>query len=331
MARESSVILATQFYVTHETMSKKYNIHPDFSKFPVLNLSFHPLIIGLINLVMKIQRFFTKRSFDLVIDKHHIRRADGSSMKITTMTPHGISKPAPALVYYHGGGFAMTFASLHLNSCERYANEAGCIVVFVEYRLAPKHPFPAGFNDCYSGLEWAIRQADGLGIDSRRIAVGGDSAGGALAAGVAQKARDQKLVKLCAQLLIYPVLDHSCSTLSGTDFVDVPLWNAISNRRMWDMYLADFAKGELPDYAAPGHGQVAQLPLSYVETAEYDPLRDEGLAYAKALQQEGIEVIVNETHGTVHGYDGMEKSALAKLGLEARIAFLQKAFSSSAD
>jgi acetyl esterase len=310
-------------------MNKKYNIHSDFGKFPVLNLKFSPWIIGLINLFMKIQRFFAKRSFDLRIDHHHVSRTDGSSLKITTMTPHGIEKPAPALIYYHGGGFAMTFASLHLNNCERYANEAGCIVVFVEYRLAPKYPFPYGFDDCYTALDWTIRQADALGIDTQRIVVGGDSAGGAFAAGVAQKARDEKVASLCGQLLIYPVLDHSCSTPSATDFVDVPVWNATSNRRMWDMYLSRYPKGQLPDYAAAGHGQLQQLPLSYVETAEFDPLRDEGLQYASALGKQGIEVVLNETQGTVHGYDGNERSELAKQALNKRIEFLQQAFSAT--
>jgi len=307
-------------------MSDKYNIHPDFSKFPVLTLKFSPIILFLINLIMKIQRFFTKRHFDLKIDKHRVKRPDGSTIKVITMTPHGLAKPAPALVYYHGGGFAMTYASLHLESCERYANEAGCIVVFVEYRLAPKHPFPAGFDDCYTGLDWAVRQADGLGIDSSRIAVGGDSAGGAMAAGVAQKARDQHLVDLCAQLLIYPVLDSRCSTPSATDFVDVPLWNAISNRRMWEMYLSKNPGDQVPDYAAPGLGSIEGLPFTYVETAEFDPLRDEGLDYAKALQQQGTQVTVNETSRTVHGYDGNAKSELAKQSLLERIAFLQQAF-----
>lgn len=307
-------------------MSKKYNIHSDFEKFPVLNVKFSPWIIGLINLFMRIQRFFAKRSFDLSIDKHYISHADGHNIKVITMTPHGLEKPAPALIYYHGGGFAMTYASLHLESCERYANEAGCIVIFVEYRLAPKQAFPCGFDDCYSALDWAIRQADGLGIDTRRIAVGGDSAGGALAAGVAQKARDEKLVELCAQLLIYPVLDSRCTTPSATDFIDVPLWNAISNQRMWDMYLSRYPKSQLPDYAAPGQGQLQQSPLSYIETAEFDPLRDEGLELANALQQQGTEVVINETKGTIHGYDGNANSDIAKRSLHARIRFLQQAF-----
>ncbi len=307
-------------------MNKKYAIHPDFARFPVLTFKFSTPLLWLINSLSKMQRFFARRSLDLVIENHFIARADGSRLTVATMTPHGLAKPAPALVYYHGGAFAMTYASLHLQNCARYANEAGCIVVLVKYRLAPKYPFPGGFDDSYAALEWVVKQAKSLGIDGSRIAVGGDSAGGALAAGVAQKVRDTQLVTLRAQLLIYPVVDNSCSTPSATDFVDVPLWNAISNQRMWAMYLSRYPKGETPAYAAPGHGQLNGLPLSYVETAEFDPLRDEGRNYATALQAHGVEVHINDTQGTIHAYDGNAKSGIAKQSMLQRIAFLKKAF-----
>jgi acetyl esterase len=314
-------------------MNKKYDIHPDFEKFPVVTLTFNVVLLWLINTVMKLQCFFVRRSLNLTIEHHLITRTDGSRLKIFTMTPHNLTTrvPAPALIYYHGGGFGITYASLHLKSCERYANETGCIVIFVPYRLAPKHPFPGGFDDCYASLEWGITKADSLGIDASRIAVGGDSAGGALAAGVAQKSRDEKLVRLCAQLLIYPVLDNTCSTPSATEFVDVPVWNARSNRHMWDMYLSRYRETAIPAYAAPGHGQLHHLPMTYVETAEFDPLRDEGLSYIAALQQQGIEVFINETKQTVHGYDAMAKSEISKRSMLARIAFLNQAFAPSDD
>jgi acetyl esterase len=310
-------------------MTNKYAIHPDFQRFPVVTFKFNVLLLWLINIVMKVQCFFVRRSLKLTVDNHRIVSADGSSVKAFTMTPHGLTKPAPALIYYHGGGFAMTYVGLHLHNCERYANEAGCIVVFVDYRLAPRHCFPGGFDDSYTTLDWVVREADNLGIDVHRIAVGGDSAGGALAAGVAQKARDEHLVNLCAQLLIYPVLDDSCSSPSATDFTDTPLFNAVSNRYMWDVYLGEQRAGETPPYAAPGKGHLQDLPLSYVETAEFDPLRDEGQSYASKLRAQGTEVVSNNTTQTVHGYDGVEKSALAKQSMLQRIAFLNKAFVSA--
>lgn len=307
-------------------MAEKYDIHPDFARLPVMTFRFNALLLWFINLVTRVMCFFTWRSLKLVVNNHVIARADGSGLKVATMTPHGLAKPAPALIYYHGGGFAITYAPLHLQNCARYANEASCIVVFVDYRLMPRYPFPGGFDDCYAALEWVVRQATSLGIDSNRIAVGGDSAGGALAAGVAQKARDQQLINLCAQFLVYPVLDNSCSTPSATDFIDVPLWNAVSNRYMWEVYLSRYPNNEVPAYAAPGHGQLHNLPLSYVETAEFDPLRDEGMNHASALQQSGVEVIVNPTRQTVHGYDGIAKSQISMGSMLERISFLKKAF-----
>ncbi|CAA0123508.1 Carboxylesterase NlhH [Halioglobus japonicus] len=312
-------------------MSTKYNIHPDFARFPVFTFKFSPLIVGLMNLLIKVTRWLGKRSFTLNTQEHTLVSADGSPFKVIVMTPHDLPKSAPVLLYYHGGGFALTYASNHLQNCERYANDARCIVVFVDYRLAPKHPFPCAFDDSYAALEWVVKESDKLGIDPSRIAVGGDSAGGALAAGVAQKARDEQLVTLCGQLLIYPVLDNSCCTPSATDFVDVPLWNAISNRRMWEMYLSQYSHQETPLYAAPGHGQLRDLPLSYVETAEFDPLRDEGLNYIAALQAENTEVVTNETRQTVHGYDGNAKSSIAKQSMLERVEFLQQAFAPVAD
>lgn len=307
-------------------MRKKYAIHPDFAKVPVFNFRFHPLLMSSLNTLTRALTFVTKRSYSLSVAKREIRSADGSRFPVLVMTPHDLQRPAPALLYYHGGAFAMTYASLQLANAERYANDAGCVVVFVDYRLAPQHPFPCGFDDCYAALGWTLQEADRLGIDPARIAVGGDSAGGALAAGVAQRARDEGLLKLCAQLLIYPVIDNSCATASAREFVDVPLWNAISNRRMWDMYLSRYRNAPLPAYAAPGTGQLHDLPPAYAETAEFDPLRDEGQQYAAALQAHGIEVVRNDTRGTIHGYDGMAKSAIAKDAMLQRIAFLRRAF-----
>lgn len=304
----------------------KYNIHSDFQKFPVINIKFNSLMMGIFNTMLKVSRVMQKRSYDLNVEKVTTKAVDGYPVKLIVMTPHNVKAKAPALVYYHGGGFGMTYSSMHLENAERYANETGCISIFVQYRLMPKHPFPNGFDDSYAALQWTVDNAEKLGIDKQHIVVGGDSAGGAMAAGASQKARDTNLVKLCGQLLIYPVLDHSCSTPSATNFTDVPLWNANSNRGMWDTYLKRYAKDDLPDYAAPGHGNLAALPLTYIETAEFDPLRDEDHMYAEALRALGNEPIMNETFGTIHGYDGNGNSAISKSSMVKRIEFLKQAF-----
>ena len=306
--------------------TEKYAIHSDFAKFPTVSIRFNPLVIAVLNLLIRVTRVLRKRFSDVTVTRHKIAGQGGHRIGVRVVTPDNVKPGAPALIYYHGGAFAITFASLHLESAERYARETGCIVVFVCYRLAMKNPFPDGFDDAYAALNWVVENADELGVDRARIAVGGDSAGGALAAGVAQKCRDEKLVSLCGQLLIYPVLDHRCDTASATEFVDVPLWTAISNRRMWAMYLRRFTLATPPAYAAPGRGNASGLPPSYIETAEFDPLRDEGLNYAKALTACGNEPTLNETHGTIHGYDSMANNETSVVSMQKRIDFLKSVF-----
>jgi len=241
-------------------------------------------------------------------------------------TPADSHDRSPLLIYYHGGGFALRHAPLHIRACEHYARMAQCKIFFVDYRLSPKYGWPCGFNDCYRALEWAIEQASVLGIDSQKIIVGGDSAGGALAAGVAQKARD-KNIPLRGQLLIYPMLDHRSTTPSAVAYQDTPVWNAKINRIAWDLYLSEPQRENPPDYVVPGRCEdLKGLPAAYVETAEFDPLHDEGVDYAKALQQAGVPIELNETKGTFHGFEMVEKSPLVALSLRRRVEFLERTF-----
>ena len=306
--------------------TKRYAIHQDFEKFPVMNFRFNSLVIGLLNLLLRVTRVFRNRSDAVAVTRHRIVGEGGHRFDVKVFTPKTVTAAAPALVYYHGGAFAMTFASLHLENAARYAEATGCVTVFVCYRLAMRHPFPNGFNDAYAALKWAVGNATELGVDADRIAVGGDSAGGALAAGVAQRARDEGLVSLCGQMLIYPVLDSRCNTASATEYVDVPLFTAISNQRMWAMYLRHYAAGATPPYAAPGLGDVRNLPPAYIETAEFDPLHDEGLDYARKLAAAGNAPALNETRGTIHGYDGALKNETAVASMQKRIEFLRSVF-----
>jgi len=308
------------------SVNKKYMIHADFQKIPVINLRFSTLVIAVLNLVMRVTRVLRKRARGVTVTRHKIAGKGGHRFDVRVIVPDNTEPSAPALIYYHGGGFALTFSSLHLDNAERYAKDAGCITVFVCYRLAMKNPFPDGFDDAYTALGWVVENADQLGVDRARIAVGGDSAGGALAAGVAQKCRDENLVELCGKLLIYPVLDNRCNTTSATEFFDVPLWNAISNRRMWEVYLSRFPQVAPPAYAAPGLGDVRGLPQTYIETAEFDPLHDEGLNYAERLAENGGSPVINETCGTIHGYDGLGKNEIAIASMQKRIDFLKSVF-----
>lgn len=287
-------------------------------------------MMGFLNGIMKLMRLLDRaRTPDVTRNMVQVRGADGAVFDLIMLVPRVLQKPAPVVLYFHGGAFALGYTPAQLRLCERYAREGQCLVAYVDYRLAPTYPFPHGFNDCYAALEWMLANAATLGIDRSRIAVMGDSAGGAFAAGVAQKALDNG-ISLCAQLLIYPVLDSDCKTKSATEFVDVPLWNAISNRRMWQMYLKNFS-GTAPAYAAPGlRTNLSGLPPTYLETAEFDPLRDEGLAYAETLQEQGVVVKLHETKGTIHGFEVAPTNPETVAALRRRVEHLKTLFANPA-
>jgi acetyl esterase/lipase len=307
----------------------KYPVHPDFEKLPVYNMRFNRVVVGLLNLLIRLTRRLHRARAGVSLEKAALTRPDGTALDLLVFRPiAGGGGTRPALLYCHGGAFALTYGGVHLDNAAAYARECGCITVFVDYRLGPGYPFPHGFNDCYAALAWSVDRAGELGIDRRCIAVAGDSAGGALATTVAQKARDTGLVALCGQMLIYPVIDNECRTASAVEFVDTPMWTGVSNRRMWDMYLRDYP-GELPPYAVPGRGNAGGLPTTYIETAEFDPLRDEAMDFAAALRRRGNEPVVNATQGTVHGYDALPRSAVVQHSVRQRIAFLNGVFAAA--
>ena len=308
-------------------MNDRPNIHPDFHSIKGIATNLKRLPLTLMNGFLSGVNSLYLRKYKTIVSHETITGIDGHRVPLLIFTPENLSTPSPALVYYHGGAFILKQAPPHLDNAARYAREANCRVIFVDYRLAPHHPFPAAFNDCYSALQWTLTHAQRLGIDASRIAVGGDSAGGALAAGVAQKALQEDGIKLCGQLLIYPVTDSTCHWPSVKKYSSVPPFKALPYIAVWEAYLGKPLSAGTPRYAAPLLGEVAGVAPAYVETAQYDPLHNEGTAYAEALQAKGIEVVVNATTGTVHGFDLLAaKSTISKAALQSRIQFLRKCF-----
>jgi len=301
-------------------------MHDDYRKIPSVSLPFRRPLVGALNALLAFDCWRSPVDPRVLRRREKIYNADGSCFEVLVMEPAETTTTSPALIYYHGGAFALSYASLHLQSCERYAVEAGCRVIFVDYRLGPAKPFPHGFNDCFRALEWTLETAEALAIDPKRVAVMGDSAGGGLSAGVAQKALDGG-VPLSAQLLIYPTLDNRCATESATSFSDTPVWNSNLNRNMWTMYLRDVNAAAPPAYAAPGRREaLSGLPPAYVETAEFDPLRDEGLEYARRLEQSAVAVELNQTSGTVHGYELAPENPETVRSMRERVEYLWKIF-----
>lgn len=210
-----------------------------------------------------------------------------------------------ALVYFHGGGWVLGDLDSHDDICRRLAGGAGITVVSVDYRLAPETQFPGPLDDCYTATDWIANNAEELDVDAMKIAVGGDSAGGNLAAAVALKARDETWPNICFQLLVYPVTDARFDTASYRDNAKGYLLTRDAMMWFWDHYVPNPSSRTLA-YASPLRADsLAMLPPALVLTAEYDPLRDEGEAYANALRSAGVEVTQTRYQGLIHGFFGM--------------------------
>jgi acetyl esterase len=223
---------------------------------------------------------------------------------VRVYTPEG-SGPFPGLVYFHGGGFVLCSLDTHDGQCRSLAHAAGCVVVSVDYRLAPEHSYPAAPEDCYAVTQWVAKHGAELGIDVTRLAIGGDSAGGNLTAVVALMARDRGGPALRFQLMIYPVTDCAFDTASYRDNAEGYFLTRNMMRWFWDQYLAD-PRQAAEAYASPLRARdLSGLPPGLCITAEYDPLRDEGEAYAERLRGAGIEVHTSRYDGMFHGFFGM--------------------------
>ncbi|MGH2819647.1 MAG: alpha/beta hydrolase [Actinomycetota bacterium] len=216
-------------------------------------------------------------------------------------------RPLPVLVYFHGGGWVTGDLDSHDGVCRSLANRTACAVASVDYRLAPEQPFPAAAEDCVTATRWIHDHAHEHDLDASRVAVGGDSAGGNLAAVVALDARFEGGPPLVFQVLVYPITDHDFSTLSYADNADGYSLTRASMRWYWDHYLPDEGGRSDPRASPMKAPELSGLPPALVITAEYDPLRDEGEAYAQRLQDAGVAVTCSRYEGMIHGFFRMTK------------------------
>jgi acetyl esterase/lipase len=209
--------------------------------------------------------------------------------------------PLPILVHYHGGGWVIGSVDQSDNLCRAMANLTPCIVVSVEYRLAPETRFPGGPEDCYAATKWVAEHGAELGGDPSRLAIGGESAGGNLAAAIALMARDRGGPEIAFQLLVYPVTDANFETSSWRENAEGYGLTSDTMQYFWELYLSDSAHGSDP-LASVLRADVAGLPPALVITAEYDILRDEGIAYAEKLKAAGVPVEHAHYPGQIHGF-----------------------------
>ncbi|MFZ3035192.1 MAG: alpha/beta hydrolase [Parvibaculum sp.] len=239
------------------------------------------------------------------VEDRSIPGPDGE-IPVRIYTPVAAGSDAlPVLVYYHGGGWVIGDLDTHDALCRTLANEACCKVVAVDYRLAPEHVFPAAVDDCYAALKWVEANGASIGVDATRIAVAGDSAGGNLAAVISQIAKADKGPRIALQLLIYPVTDTDVDT--GSYKANESGYFLERDGMIWffDHYLKDADRDD-PRIAPMKASSLEGLPAAYVVTAGFDPLRDEGRAYAEALKAAGVPITHVNYDGMIHGFFNLQ-------------------------
>ncbi|MFJ2609976.1 alpha/beta hydrolase [Streptomyces sp. NPDC091279] len=252
---------------------------------------------------------------------------DNPLVRVRVYRPADVPDDLPAILNIHGGGFVIGRIEVDEATCLDLARRVGAVVVSVGYRLAPENPYPAGVEDCYAALTWLAAHAGELRVDAGRIAVHGISAGGGLAAAVALLARDRSGPQLAFQYLDLPELDDRRDSLSMARFTDTPGWNTPNAEISWRHYLGERAGGDdVPVYAAPGRAKdLSGLPPAYVTALEFDPCRDEAVAYAENLFAAGIPVETHVFSGAYHLAYLMPTAKVSLRRAEERIVVLRSA------
>jgi acetyl esterase len=232
-----------------------------------------------------------------------------------------------AVLFLHSGGLIIGGLESEHPLCTSIARELETVVVSVDYRLAPEHPFPAAIDDGYAAFTWLFAASGELGVDQSRVAIVGRSAGGGLAAAVTLMARDRGGPRACFQYLDVPMLDDRMDSATVRSFTDTPIWDRPSTEIAWHHYLGDDAGGDdVSPYAAPARAtDLSGLPPAYIHTAQFDPLRDEGMAYAQRLLSVGIATELHSSPGTFHGSDMVEDATISLRLAAERLTVLRRA------
>jgi len=233
------------------------------------------------------------------------------AVRLRVYTPNDQPNKLPALYWIHGGGYVMGDVEQDDRLMMQLVKRIGCVAVSVDYRLAPEHPFPAPVEDCYAGLKWLFRHADELGVEPTRIAIGGASGGGGLAAGLALLTRDRGELQVAFQLLIYPMIDDRNLTPASYAITDPRMWNRESNRLGWKAYLGhDGGGADVSPYAAAARAtDLTNLPPAYIPVGALDLFVDENIEYAQRLIQAGVPTELHVYPGAFHGFDLFAPSA----------------------
>lgn len=304
-----------------------YPLHEELKLLEKQKMPANPKLLPIMNMVMNI--FKCKSDDKVTVTKRKTPGYEGAMLTTYVIEPKEIREPLPCLVFFHGGGFMLKASGAHYQLAKEYAFRTPCKVIYVDYRLAPKYQFPIPVEDCFATYKWTLEHAEELKIDKNRIAIGGDSAGGNLSAAVTLMIRDRGLQLPCFEMLIYPVTDRRMITQSMSEYVDTPVWDAKLSKIMWECYLGK-QQLEHEEYASPVEALSFEgFPSTYIEVAEFDSLRDEGILLHDKLKQAGISVELHEIKNACHGFETAIDSSVTKTAMERRITRLQEKFLNS--
>lgn len=317
---------------------KKYKFHTELKKYSKINVPIIPALLPMLQVVLRLLTFGEHSGPFVQVHHGKICGKDGKRIRTVIYTSRKFKRGGPCILVYHGGGFIYPASLHHYVLARKLAKETKGKAILVDYRLAPKYKFPSAAADAISAYQWVLANAKKLGIDEKKIAVCGDSAGGNLSAVVSLWARNEGIRKPCGQVLIYPVLDARMKTKSMKMFTDSPMCNTRAMEKYFHLYLSNGAaehSGQEPlcdqeilrEYLSPAEtASFEGMPPTFMEVAQYDCLRDEGLAFARKLKRAGIETEVYKIKGAMHGYDIATGTRLVKRCMEQRIAFLNHLF-----
>lgn len=270
---------------------------------------------------------------DHVIVTQHIVSgpANAPDVRILVFAPHGAARPMPAYLFLHGGGFVMGAAEMKAPVLMAVAQQIQCLVVSVDYRLSPDTIFPGALEDCYAALTWLHESAEALGVDRKRIAVGGESAGGGLAASLALLTRDRGAISICQQILLQPMLDDRTAHASGSTPHHF-IWSAQNNRFGWTAYLGQEPGGSgISPYAAVARAQHLEgLPPTFIGVGALDIFAEESVEYARRMTRAGVPTELHVYPGAYHAFDMVHGAAVTQAFLQDWRRALRRGFQGEA-
>ena len=250
-------------------------------------------------------------SGSVCVTNRYIPGPDGApDVRVRIYEPAKKTQECPGLLFIHGGGYILGNPEMSDDNCQQLVLEIGCVIVSVDYRLAPEHPFPEPLEDCYAALKWFSENTKELGVDPARIATIGMSAGGGLTAALSLLARDRKGPPIVFQMPLYPMLDDRNTTYSSHEITDARVWSRDKNIFGWAMYLGTENRTEVSKYAAPAREtDLSGLPPTYTCIGELDVFRDETIDYVTRLIQAGVSTEFHIYPGCFHGFDAFVPTA----------------------